>query len=1155
MTKTWIVAKNELFRYFTSPLAYVYLVAFLLLNSSFAFYFGHFFDRGNAELSSMFAYQPWIYLIFISGISMRLWAEEFRHKTIIQIMTMPVSAAALVWGKFFASWIFCATALALTFPFWITVNLLGTPDNGVIALSYVGSLLLAGCMLAISQTMSALTKNQVIALVLSVIANLLFFLSGIEYVLAFFRAVAPLPIVDMVASFSFLTHFDTISQGLLELRDPVFFASLILLFNFTTVLIVSFRTSGTSPWLKSEHPGYYTVVFLLLLIGFVGLNLLANNLLRRWQFDFTSDRSFTISDTTRNLLQNLPEPVTAKLYYSPVLGERNPAIRLMADKLRMLLSRYQLISEGRFNYRLYQPRLFDSIEDRAIAAGLQPIPLIDLNQNAYFGLTLSDEADNHQIIPLFPLERAGYLEQDLTQKIYQLNRRKTTLGLITSLPLLETTNTEAGNMITPEWEIIRQIKQLYELKEIKQPQDFTDIDILMLVHPRGLSPELISKIETYTHNGGNSLVLLDPAAEAPRIFSPVNDYLYPSELNTLEDLWHFRYYPQAVVADLDYSITVDATTDYKNNPNFVQDIIQFAPKGASLNRSLPETMKLNSILFASASILRPLDDSVEFIPLIEASANSALMPADTVRRGINPADLLHKFKADRQEKVIAAKIIDKVSATPFTVIAVADSDFIYDSFWTSARKVYDTQYTVPLLDNGNFILNALESLSRNDGLIRLRGNTDRNRRFEGIERLRRQNQLEFKLKEAAVIEKINQTKNKLDEIRNKRSFEERSDFSADELAVISSYRRQLDELRTELAAIRIQLNQNIKQLKQRAEFFNIYLLPLLIVLSLGSAALWRRRKIERSDSFRINRPLIILLLSAAALLGLGIFSVKITNHSKISDYEGKLILPQLPEQINNIDSIQFKAQTGKLSFKRINDNWQLVGHEDLPVYQERIRRFLSSLLDARYYEKKSARAEYLERFGLRPLDVPGSTALNITLKEGDTILTRFDIGTYDIPVGRGARGAFIRFPGQFQVWLILADLIDLSPDWREWTYSSLWNLRFGRLQMADGISSPDQLTLLVKELLSTPLLSSSAELKDARPERTLNLLTEDNDKIRIDFFRSGAQFFVQYHFDPTINAKHLQFFADHAKGRFYEIPASAMEKLNDIFTAAESGTD
>ena len=264
MKKLWAVTKNELLRYFISPLAYVYLIAFLVLNGSFAVYFGHFIERGIADLTPMFGFQPWLYLLFIPGISMRLWSEEFRNKTIVQIVTMPVSITTLVLGKFFASWIFVLIALLLTFPFWVLVNYLGEPDNAVIFVSYLGSWLLAGCMLAISQTMSSLTKNQVIALVLSVVANFLFFVSGIEYVLGFFRMFTPASIVDMIASFSFLTHFGQVMSGLFEFRYMVFVISIILLFNIATILIVSFKTSGTSKWLKSNQAGYYVIIFLMM---------------------------------------------------------------------------------------------------------------------------------------------------------------------------------------------------------------------------------------------------------------------------------------------------------------------------------------------------------------------------------------------------------------------------------------------------------------------------------------------------------------------------------------------------------------------------------------------------------------------------------------------------------------------------------------------------------------------------------------------------------------------------------------------------------------------------------------------------------------------------------------------------------------------------
>jgi len=1154
MNKIWIITKNELYRYFISPLAYVYLIAFLLLNGSCAIYLGDFFNRGQADLSSMFAFQPWIYLIFIPGISMRLWAEEYRHQTIMQILSLPVSVMAYVWGKFFAAWLFCGLALFLTFPFWITVNWLGSPDNGVIFGSYIGSFLLAGCMLSISQTMSSLTKNQVIALVLAVIVNLLFFLSGLEFVLSFMRGFTPQPVMEMIASFSFLTHFDSLIQGLLEARDLLFFGSLIFLFNLTTILIVTFKTTGTSSWLKSTSPASYVLVFLLLLCGFAGLNLTANANLRDLQYDFTAEKIYTLSDSTRRILKNIPYPVTAKLYYSPLLGERNPDIRLLADKLHLLLRKYSRLSDGKFNYAVYYPKLLDNREDQALAAGLQPIPLIDLNQNGFLGLTLVDEAGNSQVIPMFSLERQQFLEQDLTSKIFELSHTKPTIGIISGLPVFESSGSEDGSSISQKWEIINQIEKLYTTKEIKSAADFTpDISVLMLIHPHDLKPELIESITDFTNRGGNSLVLLDTTPEAPRIFSPLNNEYIPSDLEELSRLWHFNYFPEAVVSDLDNSITVDATSDYKNNPNFTQDIIQFTPRGNNLNREQPETAKLKSILFASASILRPdSENAVSFIPLIRASENSALMPVKVVQRGMNPADILRWFKADRQDKTIAAKIISRNPEHPFTVIAVADTDFIYDSFWTHSSVILDRRYAIPILDNGNFILNALESLSGTESLSDLRGRTTSDRRFADIEKMRRNNQRQFKVKEAEIFEKIQQTKDKLGEIWDKKDFEKRELFSADELAVIAGYRRQLNELRQELADIRSRLNANIRQIGWKIKLINIYLLPGLLLLVLLCRILWIRCKtIIPATKFHLTKPLVKLFFWSMAFLAAGILSVYTTNRSPVSAYENKLVFPQLAKDINTVTEIHLASRQGSLKFSFRDGIWELDGQPDLPVYQERIRHFLNTLLEARFYEKRTAAPEYLSNFGLTPLAVPNSRTIDITLRNADNKdVSHFEIGDFNIDIGRGSRGAYLKFPNQFQVWLIEADFIDLSTDWQDWTYSSLWNLRFGRIADISVPHTPEQLALLVRNMLNTPLTPVKTRENPGKPYLTLNIEAENQNRVTLQFFRHNDKYEVNYKFGSTINGKHLQFFAAYAKSRFYEIPALSMEKIKHDLTSA-----
>jgi ABC-2 type transport system permease protein len=235
---TYAVFKREFDGYFATPLAYVFIVIFLLAMGSFTFYFGRFYDTGRAELDIFFSFHPWLYLFLIPAIAMRLWAEEQKTGTIELLMTLPIPVTAAVLGKFLAAWAFAGIALFLTFPMWITVNYLGSPDNGVIFASYLGSWLMAGGYLAIGSCLSALTNNQVIAFVLSVVVCFMFTISGHELVLDFFQAWAPLTIVNAVSSFSFLTHYASIMAGVIDLRDLVFFGSLIALFLFINVIVI-----------------------------------------------------------------------------------------------------------------------------------------------------------------------------------------------------------------------------------------------------------------------------------------------------------------------------------------------------------------------------------------------------------------------------------------------------------------------------------------------------------------------------------------------------------------------------------------------------------------------------------------------------------------------------------------------------------------------------------------------------------------------------------------------------------------------------------------------------------------------------------------------------------------------------------------------------
>lgn len=241
MHNVGIVLRRELASYFATPVAYVFIVIFLMLSSAFTFYLGNLFERGQADLDPFFSFHPWLYLFLIPAISMRLWAEERKSGSIELLMTQPVTLWDAVLGKFLAAWLFAGLALALTVPIWITVNYLGNPDNGAILAAYFGSFLMAGGFLAIGSCMSALTRNQVIAFILTVVACFLFLLAGYPLVQDVFRSWAPQALVTAIASLSFLTHFESISKGVIDLRDLLYFGMLIGFFLIATSITLEVR--------------------------------------------------------------------------------------------------------------------------------------------------------------------------------------------------------------------------------------------------------------------------------------------------------------------------------------------------------------------------------------------------------------------------------------------------------------------------------------------------------------------------------------------------------------------------------------------------------------------------------------------------------------------------------------------------------------------------------------------------------------------------------------------------------------------------------------------------------------------------------------------------------------------------------------------------
>ncbi len=244
MSTLFSIYKREFSSYFVTPVAYVFIVIFLFMTGIFTFYIGAFYESNQADLEPFFRFHPWLYLFLIPAISMRLWSDERKSGTIELLMTLPVSITDAVVGKYLAAWSFTAVAIGLTFPMWITVNYLGDPDNTVILASYIGSLIMAGGFLAIGSCISAFTKSQVIAFVISVVICFMFILSGFPMVLNLFQGWAPQAVVDAIASFSFLTHFNSIKKGVIDIRDIIYFSALIIFWLYVNVVVIETKKAS-----------------------------------------------------------------------------------------------------------------------------------------------------------------------------------------------------------------------------------------------------------------------------------------------------------------------------------------------------------------------------------------------------------------------------------------------------------------------------------------------------------------------------------------------------------------------------------------------------------------------------------------------------------------------------------------------------------------------------------------------------------------------------------------------------------------------------------------------------------------------------------------------------------------------------------------------
>lgn len=868
MREVAAVFRREFAAYFATPLAAVFLAVFLVLAAALPFQLGGFYESGQADLSTFFAFHPWLYLFFAPAVAMRLWAEERKAGTLELLLTLPLSTAQAVVGKFLAAWAFVGLSLALTFPMWITVNYLGEPDNGAILAAYLGSFLMAGAFLAVGGCLSAATRSQVVAYVLAVAICLLLLLAGHDLVLAAVRAWAPDRAVDAVAALSFLTHFQAIARGVLDLADLAFFLLTIALWLAATARVVDLgRSEGDAGRLRGGGGARDVAALAGLALAFLLLPGLAGGLLRGLRADLTTDRLYSLSEGSRRLVAGLEAPVRLELFLSAELGRAEPVFRAYGARVRHLLEELVAASGGRLSLVVTDPEPFSADEDRAAEFGLEPLPAPRGGQALYFGLVASRDPSDRAVLPLLQPQRERFLEYDVARLLLELDRpERPVVGLLSGLPMAFGFDLAGGRMREP-WAIVEQMQQLFTVRsldaDVKTIPD--DLDVLMVVHPKHLPEATLYALDQYALRGGRLLVFVDPSAEQdPAGANPLDPFGgdgRASDLGPLAAAWGVEFDASRVVGDARYALTVQG----RDGP--VGHLAFLGIEREGLAADDPITAALDLVTFATAGAIAPRADAgLTFEPLVTSSTSAAPLDSARFEAPGEPEALFDGFAPTGERYVLAARLGGRPpSAWPegppagatapadghlpaaredLRAILVADTDVLADPLWTRATSFGGRRLLEAWAGNGDFVLNALDLLAGSDALIGLRGRASFLRPFDRVEALRRSADERLRARQVALERELAATEQRLLELERDRKDASSPLPSAEQAATLERFREERARVRRELRDLRHELDRDIDRLGARLKWINAIAAPAMFIslLLLLAAGLRRRHR-------------------------------------------------------------------------------------------------------------------------------------------------------------------------------------------------------------------------------------------------------------------------------------------------------------------------
>jgi ABC-type uncharacterized transport system involved in gliding motility auxiliary subunit len=611
----------------------------------------------------------------------------------------------------------------------------------------------------------------------------------------------------------------------------------------------------------------------------VGVNMLADRLAPRARIDLTAQRLYTLSDGTRSVLQGLQDPVTLRYFYSRRLGSAVPAYGAYAERVRAMLDEYVAVSGGKVRLEVFDPEPFSETEDRALAFGLQGVPVDQSGEQVYFGLAGLNLLDDERTIPFFQPERERFLEFDLTRLVYELsNPRRPVIGVLSPLPL----NGDArmmrmmrGGPAGQPYAVMQSLRQFFTVQDVALDAQRIgdDVQVLIVAHPQELSEATLYAIDQFVMRGGKLIALVDPHSEGqagrpgPGGRPPADT---ASDLDRLLNAWGIEAPRNEVVLDLRGAWRVRANPT--DRVQAVDYVAWFNMQGDSLSEAEVATAQLSQVTVASAGQVRRREGAgVEFVPLLTTSDRSGTMPVERVRENPDPARILADFRPDGQRRVIGARVRGELaSAFPdgpppppegaerpadfpahrarsegaANFVVLADADILEDRFWVRVQDFFGQQVATPISDNGALLANLVDTFAGGDALISLRSRGESLRPFTVVEEIRRDADARFRQTERQLQERLQQTERRLRELRQGQGQQgSGAVITPEQRAEIDAARAQILETRRQLRAVQLELRRDIEGMETWLRVVNIAAVPLLLTLfAIGLGFVRARRR-------------------------------------------------------------------------------------------------------------------------------------------------------------------------------------------------------------------------------------------------------------------------------------------------------------------------